>query len=931
MSTSRKVTVVASAMVLGACLVMRVLGAKWYALHGNPDYAVVVLMIRHMLAGIDFPVFFYGQAYMGSLEPAFSALLGILLGPTPFAVCLGTGLMAFAMIVAVFRLAWRIGGPVAAVAASALCLIGPDGYFHYMASPRGGYALGLLLTVLLLHEAVFFGTDERDTREVNARRFLPLGLMVGVGFWNFWLTMPAVGVVCVMLLWRLRLRLFRPAVLAWGLLGFFAGSLPWWVWNVRHDWESLGSAGASPGIRQSLRTAVVLFTERLPGLFENPGAPGGVRVGLAVLLVLLALAMVAAVFPWRGGAASLSHRRLLCACFLYLGAFTAAYALSSFGTINSYRYLLPFVPVFATLAGSGIGVLTRAVFAVPRSWAWWFRVASGVGIYCILFDVAGRVPDLQHHRRVKTGWHESALALASTPGLPKAFMGDFMHFGVNWATDEEVCAVSPKLYRYAPYFERLENAENPGVLENFRGFDHFLLNTGARSEFLKIPGYRVHFNATPPWVAFGVLSPDKIASMIDASGRDWKAELTDCNGETIAPLLPVGAETGCELTIAFKEPVAVCGLRVVNRTRHAMEFWGVEGRTAVDGPWRELSGMYRETGYYWSGERFYFGGIAHRSQKVFPATEVVELRVKMPVHYSCSGIIFETFQVLTPAGPRTAFDLESVARWIQEAGITRVFADRWHARELHRLSGGAIWTSRQTVETERNVLGTVSVPREADVAVAVEDALADITRQALREADAEAEAFSVGGMTIFRLVPDPSGGVGKPDLMFYAGMLHADQVPALPKNAFDVEVSFFGGGLILRGISDFRRLDTDGTRVAIELAWEVAPGFLFPNNLAVFLHGLDASGRIVCQVDEALHPDLNPFHERLGTGFTSVHQLSAPAAMEQRPVRLELGLLELGLLPRRVRPETAFEVDRRRVVLPIGFSDAAPALAHGGG
>ena len=920
-------SVLASTLVLGACLVMRVLGAKWYALHGSPDYAVVVLMVRHMLAGIDFPVFFYGQAYMGSLEPAFSALLGLFLGPTPFAVCLGTGLMAFAMIVAVHRLAWRVGGPVAAVAASALCLVGPDGYFHYMASPRGGYALGLLLTVLLLHEAVFFGVDEGDSQGVKARRFLPLGFLVGLGFWNFWLTIPAVGVVCVMLLWRLRLRLFRPSVLACGLLGFFAGSLPWWIWNARHGWQSLGATGASPGLRQSIRTAVLLFTERLPALYESPAAPGGTRLGLAALLVLLVLALGAAALPWRGDATSLRLRRLLCACFLFLGAFTAAYALSSFGAINSRRYLLPFVPVFAALAGGGIGALARAAAAAPRNRAWWLRAAAGIGILCVAFEVAGRMPDLRHHSRVKTGWHDSARALGSNPDLPGEFLADFMHYGVNWATDEEVCAVSPKLYRYAPFFERLENADNPGVLENFRGFDHFLLNTGARSDFIKLPGYRVHYNAKPPESTFGVLPSEKIASMTDPSGRDWKGELTDCNGETTAPLLPVGAGRACELLIAFKEPVAVCGLRVVNRARHAMDSWGVEGRT-VGGAWRELSGMFRETGYYWSGDRFYFGGIAHRSQKAFPEAEVLELRVKMPLHRSCPGVTFETVQILTAAGPRAALDMAAAARRIQEAGIKRVFADRWHARELHRLSNGALWASRQTVETEQNVLETVRVPREADVAVAVEDAVADITREALREAGAAAEAFSVGGLTVFRLVPEPAGAEEKAVLMFYSGMLHADRAPALPKAAFGVEASFFEGGLALRGVSDFRRLDAAGSRVAIELAWEVVPGFLFPNNLAVFVHGLDESGRIVCQTDEVLSPDLNPYHERLGAAFSSRHTLSVPVAARRKPVRLELGVLELGFLPRRAWPETALAVDDCRMVLPMTLSDAAPAEAR---
>ena len=53
-----------------------------------------------------------------------------------------------------------------------------------------------------------------------------------------------------------------------------------------------------------------------------------------------------------------------------------------------------------------------------------------------------------------------------------------------------------------------------------------------------------------------------------------------------------------------------------------------------------------------------------------------------------------------------------------------------------------------------------------------------------------------------------------------------------------------------------------------------------------------------------------------------------PAAAEQKPVRLELGLLELGFLPRRAKPDTDLEVDDRRVVLPVSFSDAAPAQAR---
>ena len=919
--------IAASALVLGACLVVRVLGAKWYALHGNPDYAVVVLMVRHILAGVDFPVFFYGQSYMGSLEPAFSALLGLFLGPTPFAVCLGTALLAFAMIAAVHRLAWRVAGPVAAVAASALCLIGPAGYFHYVASPRGGYALGLLLTVLLLHDAVFLGADGVTVR---ARRFLPLGLIVGLGFWNFWLTMPAVATAGAMLLWRLRLRLIRPAVLGWGSLGFFLGSLPWWVWNIGHEWQSLGATSGAGGLGQSFQTARLLFFERLPALFANFHEPAGKPLAAAAIL-LLALPLVVAFLPRRPDAEPSALRRLLWASALFTGAFAAAYAFSSFGTVNSARYLLPFVPLFAVLAGSGVGATLRsAAVARHRGAIAALLLAAAAGIVCIGVEVGGHLPDLKGHRAVKTRWHASALTLASHPDLPKAYFADFMLYGINWATEEQVCAVSPTLYRYAPYFDRLENADSPGVLENFRGFDHFLSNTCATAKFMKLPGNRVHYDVTPPKWTFGVLPPGRITAMIDSSGRNWKDALCDHNGETLAELQPVPGARESELVVTLVDPVEVCGLRVVNRSRDASACWAVDGRSEAGGAWRELSGMFQDSGYFWSGPRFYYAGVSHRSEKIFAKTRVRELRLRKTNPPASGGASIETLQVLVPSDLRADLDMAAAALSIQEAGITSVYADRWHARELHRLSGGALWTSRETEATARNVLPNVRIPRADGVAVAVEDALAEATREALIEAGAETESFAAGGLTVFKLTPSPRAPAWKADLMFYAGMLHADRAPSMPPGSSTPDVAYFGDALRLRGVAPLRRLDARSAHVEVTLGWETVPGFVIPNNLMVSIHALDESGRIVSQSDERLDPDLNVYHGPLGTAFTTRHRLDVPACAKGKSLRLTLEINELGLLPRRAKPETALPVRKRRVDLPVTLADAAawPAKAE---
>jgi len=198
-------------VLLSLALLARIAGAWWYAHDANPDYGIVVLMARNIARGVDFPVFFYGQPYMGSFEPMLSAVLARLFGDSPFVICLGTALLSFVMVVALAHLARRVAGPWAALAAVALCIVGTPGFFHYNVSPRGGYALALLLTVLLLHAGIFMETraETAAERRALAWRLAVFGLLGGLGFWNFWLTLPALAAAGLLLLIRLRWRVFH--------------------------------------------------------------------------------------------------------------------------------------------------------------------------------------------------------------------------------------------------------------------------------------------------------------------------------------------------------------------------------------------------------------------------------------------------------------------------------------------------------------------------------------------------------------------------------------------------------------------------------------------------------------------------------------------------------------------------------------------------
>jgi 4-amino-4-deoxy-L-arabinose transferase-like glycosyltransferase len=135
-------------LVLG--LAARVFFAACYRFSLNSDYGIVVLMVKHIAAGRDLPVFYYGQPYMGSLEPIFSALLCKLFGFSSFNVCLGTACMGILLLPVIYAWGRDAGGRVAGLAALAFSIIGPVAYLRFLAMSWGGYALLLLLSTLIL-------------------------------------------------------------------------------------------------------------------------------------------------------------------------------------------------------------------------------------------------------------------------------------------------------------------------------------------------------------------------------------------------------------------------------------------------------------------------------------------------------------------------------------------------------------------------------------------------------------------------------------------------------------------------------------------------------------------------------------------------------------------------------------------------------------
>jgi hypothetical protein len=155
----------------------------------NSDEAVVALMARHILQGAR-PVFFYGQAYMGSLDAFLVALGFSLFGEQVWVIRLVQGGLYLGTLATTAALgkvslgSWRAG-----LLAAWLLAIPTVNVTLYTTVSLGGYGEMLLLGNLILLAALRIGNYLKRNRPPPRSSWLAFGFLSGLGLWTFGLTL----------------------------------------------------------------------------------------------------------------------------------------------------------------------------------------------------------------------------------------------------------------------------------------------------------------------------------------------------------------------------------------------------------------------------------------------------------------------------------------------------------------------------------------------------------------------------------------------------------------------------------------------------------------------------------------------------------------------------------------------------------------------
>lgn len=504
--------------------------------HGviDADEAIVGLMGRHILRG-ELPIFYYGQAYMGSLEAHLAALAFALGGASPLVLKLSGLAQALVLVGLTAELGRRALGDGPAVVAALFVALPPMFLTVWTLKARGGFVGMLVLGTLVL--VLAHRTVETSGRR-RTRAALALGLAAGLGWWTCQLIVAYLGAAGLMVVRGIRakaaLRLLLPTAVT-----FFLGSLPMWVHAylgrpaTRSVWDVVDAVTAARQLGQA-------FTIGVPAML-GPGAQWpalpGIRLLMAPMLAIYALAWLALlgarVRAWRGGETVSAAGAALDALVVLPVITVLACAWSPWGWfVSEPRYLLPIAAVVPLFVAALLAAFWR------RGWR---ITATALGVTILAVNLAGQLLAPWITPREAPASLGAALSFFEARGIPVVATSYWIGPRLSFESGERVVGVPLRggPDRYPPHTAQARRSDPLAyaILGEVRGIERQLQTLGIARERTSLSDLTILHDLRLPdlgptrpgfsYEALEVLSPLearlRIAALYEASGRADRA------------------------------------------------------------------------------------------------------------------------------------------------------------------------------------------------------------------------------------------------------------------------------------------------------------------------------------------------------------------------------------------------------------------------
>lgn len=455
----------------------------------NSDEAIVGLMARHILAG-ERPIFFYGQAYMGSLDAYLVALGFSIFGTEIWVIRLVQIALYLGVLYSTYSISNKIfRNSLAPVFSLILMAIPTVNQTLYTTVSLGGYGEALLLGNLVL--LIVFTLDEKKDLENKSKKkptisLLILGFSTGLGLWANGLTLIYSIPSILFLFWRtIKAKkgndIFRFIIFIF--IGFLIGSLPWWLYAIRNSplaliSELTGLAVAvesTTWVSRVINHLVNFFILGLPVIFgiRPPWSVTWLAIPLIPLVLSFWFSVIYCAFFRRIIKDSNDHK-----IYLLIGVvltLMAGFIFTSFGADPSGRYFLPIQLILAIFAG---GMLSKVTWGLN----WKLLVVIGIvgfnlwsTLQCALKNPPGISTQFDQTTVIDHGYDEELINFLIENGEYRGLSNYWVSYPLAFQSEEKLIFVPHLPYhqdlrytsrddRYAPYTRLVQESKQIALI-----------------------------------------------------------------------------------------------------------------------------------------------------------------------------------------------------------------------------------------------------------------------------------------------------------------------------------------------------------------------------------------------------------------------------------------------------------------------------------
>ncbi len=646
----------------------------------SSDEAWPGLMARHVLHG-EFPVFYWGQTYMGAQECYLEAALFALLGATRFSLRLLPLAVSGLFLWVSYALTRRCYGRAAALWTLALLTI-PAPYLTMcgtMIPPPNYLAVAALgsLALLLTHRLVFAPAEGPAEPRPGTPRcwlglFVLLGAVLGFAFWLHLLIASYAAVALLFLVLRDKALVFRRHF--WAMLAAFAlAGLPFWAANLAHGFATFRDVGRQADwaqTRELLGIALRYTLQFMTGLRvmfygdsqHTAPLPAWLWTPMAGVWIVLPLAVIAANWRrlWRLAYGSLRNVDGTALLLAQAAAAVLLFARSARAGSHEARFLVPALSVLPILMAGCLARLQR------RAWP------AAAALFAVLLLGQGWGNAL-----LARAWHDAAfvagplelpdtrplVAFLDARGLRHAYAHYWLSYRLNFETGERLVVAEPYNARFpgrpVRYLDDVRRADrvafvtHPTYGYSADAIAGMLSRAGGAWAQGTAGVFTVFYDFVPPggrgatrvlprggWRIEARPAPELAARALDGDvATAWTSG---------APQAP-----GMALTLELGAPQAVCGLRIDLGDDRGDYARGTRVEASPDGAaWNVVAEMGDVgTDLHWDGDhpRFLVGGRAY-DVRFGPVTARVLRVTQTGSDPRCWWTVAE-LRALAPGGP----------------------------------------------------------------------------------------------------------------------------------------------------------------------------------------------------------------------------------------------------------------------------------------